>query len=53
MSVNAKKSLGSTVVLIFLGMPALYGGEKWLILLVPAAVLVWYGASPRFRTGRN
>ena len=53
MSADAKKSMGWTVVLIFLGMAALYGGSKWLALLIPAALLVWYGATPRFRTGRN
>jgi hypothetical protein len=53
MSTNSKKSMGSTVALILLGMAALYGGEKWLGLLIPAALLVWYGAIPRFRTGRN
>jgi hypothetical protein len=53
MSTNSKKSMGSTVALILLGMAALYGGEKWLSLLVPAALLVWYTAKPGLRTGRN
>jgi len=53
MSVNAKKSLGSTAVLILLGMAALYGGSKWLSLLIPAALLVWYGVGPVLRSGRN
>jgi len=53
MSTNSKKSMGWAVVLILLGMAALYGGEKWLSLLVPAALLVWYTAKPRLRTGRN
>ncbi len=53
MSMDAKKSMGWTVVLILLGMAAMYGGSKWLSVLIPAALLVWYTARPRFRTGRN
>lgn len=53
MSANSKKSMGSTVVLILLGMAALYGGSKWLGVLIPAALLVWYTARPLIRTGRN
>lgn len=53
MSANSRKSMGSTVILIFLGMAALYGGSKWLSLLIPAALLVWYTARPMIRTGRN
>jgi hypothetical protein len=53
MSVDAKKSMAWMVVLIVLGVGALYGGSKWLTLLVPAALLVWYAARPRLRTGRN
>jgi hypothetical protein len=53
MSMDAKKSMGWTVVLILLGMAALYGGLKWLSLLIPAALLVWYTVRPGLRTGRN
>jgi len=53
MSMDAKKSMGWTAVLILLGMAALYGGLKWLALLIPAALLVWYAARPGLRTGRN
>jgi len=53
MSMEAKKSMGWAVVLILLGMAALYGGSRWLTLLIPAALLVWYAAKPRLRTGRN
>jgi len=53
MSMDTKRSMGWTVVLIVLGMAALYGGSGWLSLLIPAALLVWYAARPRFRTGRN
>ena len=53
MSANSKKSLGSTILLIVLGVAALVGGAKWLVLLVPAALLVWYGTGPMLRGGRN
>jgi hypothetical protein len=45
--------MGWTFVLIFFGMAALYGGSKWLRLLIPAALLVWYAAKPSLRTGRD
>jgi hypothetical protein len=53
MSMDAKKSIGWMVILIAMGMVALFGGSKWLALLIPAALLVWYAAKPRLRTGRN
>jgi hypothetical protein len=53
MSANLKKSMGWTIVLVILGMAALYGGSKWLSLLIPAALLVWFAAKPTLRTGRN
>jgi hypothetical protein len=53
MSVDTKKSMGWTVVLILMGMAAIYGGSKWLALLIPAALLVCCTAKPRLRTGRN
>jgi hypothetical protein len=53
MTVNAKKSMGWTIVLILFGLIALFGGDQWLVLLIPAAILVWYAAKPMLRTGRN
>ncbi len=53
MTANSKRSMGWTIVLIVLGMAALYGGSKWLSLLVPAALLVWFTAKPSLKTGRN
>jgi hypothetical protein len=53
MSANSKKSMGWTILLIILGMAALYGGTKWLSLLIPAALFVWFTAKPTLRTGRN
>ena len=42
-----------TLILILLGIAALYGGSRWLTILIPAAILVWYGAGPALRGGRN
>ena len=53
MSADSKKSMGWTIVLILLGIVALVGGVKWLVLLIPAAVLIWYSAGPILRSGRN
>jgi hypothetical protein len=53
MSANAGKSIGGTVALILLGVIALVGGEKWLVELIPAAMLVWYGTGAALRRGRN
>jgi hypothetical protein len=53
MSVNSKQSVGWTLVLILLGVAALFAGAKWLVLLIPAATLIWYGVKPGLRSGRN
>jgi len=53
MSVNSKKSVGWSIVLMLLGVAALFAGANWLFLLIPVATLVWYGARPTLRSGRN
>jgi hypothetical protein len=53
MSKNSKTSLVWTTILILLGVIALFGGVKWAILLIPAAMLVWYIAAPMLGSGRN
>jgi len=53
MSANSKKSMSSTVLLILFGMAAFYGGARWLVLLIPAALLVWYGTGVALRGSRN
>jgi len=45
MSMNSKKSIAGTLVLILLGVLALFGGVKSLVILLPLAALVWYEAS--------
>jgi hypothetical protein len=53
MSAETKKSTGWMVVLMVLGVAALYADSKWLAILIPAALLVWHEASPVLRSGRN
>jgi len=53
MSANSKKSMGWTIVLILFGLVALFGGVKSLVVLIPAAMMVWYGVGPALRSGRN
>jgi hypothetical protein len=53
MSMKTKKSIGSTLILILLGLIALFAGPNWLGVLIPAALLVWYAASPALHSGRN
>jgi len=53
MSAEAKKHYGSMVVFLALGILALYGGPQLLLLLIPAAAVVWYRANPKLRSGRN
>ena len=45
MSADTKKGYGSTIALLIFGVLALYGGMRWLPVLVPAAALVWYAAA--------
>ena len=53
MRTNTKKSIGWTLVLVVLGLISLYGGETWLVVLIPLAMLVWYGTVPTLKSGRN
>jgi hypothetical protein len=53
MSAEAKTHYGSTLALLALGVLALYGGPTWLLVLVPAALLVWFAARPMLGSGRN
>lgn len=53
MSADAKRNYGLSLLLLGLGVLALYGGAHWLVLLIPAAALVWFAAVPKLRRGRN
>ena len=54
MSAQTKKSLGWTTVLIVFGLTALFAGMKVLIVLIPAALWIWYEiAQPMPHGDRN
>ena len=53
MSANRKKSMAAMAALMLLGVLVLLAGERSLVVLVPAAALVWHTVSPKLRTGRN
>jgi hypothetical protein len=54
MSAQSKKSLGWTTVLIVFGLVALFAGAKVLVVLIPAAWMIWYGiARPLLHGDRN
>ena len=53
MSLENKKSIALSVLLILLGTAAMFIGLSSLIVLVPAAAFVWYEARPVLRSGRN
>jgi hypothetical protein len=44
-SKEIKKGYGLTLVLLMFGVLAFYGGASWLLVLIPAAVLVWCAAN--------
>lgn len=53
MSMESKKSLSLAFILMLLGVFAMYAGLRSLIVLVPAAMLIWNEARPRLGSGRN
>jgi hypothetical protein len=50
---NYKRSMAWAILLVLLGLAAVYGGTRWLMLLIPLAILVWIGAKPALRGDRN
>jgi hypothetical protein len=54
MSAEMKTGYGSTIVMMILGLLALYCGAQWLVILIPSAALVWYAATRQApRKSRN
>ena len=54
MSADAKKVYGFTLLLMIMGVLALYGGAASLAILIPAAILVRYAAvGAEFKRSRN
>ena len=51
---NLRKTMTWAAALIVLGLLALVGGMKTLVLLLPAAAFVWYQSHhPMVHNGRN
>ena len=53
MTSRSKNSLFWSMLLVLFGLIAMVAGAKSLILLIPAATLVWYEARIMIRGGRN
>jgi len=53
MSAELKKSMAWSSVLIAFGVAALYSGIGFLVILVPAAILVYYGTAASIFRNRS
>jgi hypothetical protein len=53
MNTDVKKTMAAASALILLGVLVLLTGERSLIVLIPVAVLVWYGTAPKVHRSRN
>ena len=53
MTTRSKNSLLRAILLILLGVLALYVGTPWLIVIIPVATLLWYEDLNIIRSGRN
>lgn len=51
MTANSKKSIGGAIALLLFGLLALLGGAKWLGVLIPLALAVWYAVTPTVQSG--
>jgi len=53
MSKETRKGYGSAVILVMLGGLALYLGARWLLVLIPTAIIIWIGIEPVLGSRRN
>ena len=53
MRADAKTSTGRMLILMLLGIVALYADPRWLTILIPAALLVWFTNAPVFGSSRG
>jgi len=53
MSREAKEGYGSALAFVALGLLALCLGTRWLLVLIPMAIVVWLGIEPMLRRRRN
>ena len=51
MSRESKKSASRAIVLVLLGLLAFYGATRWLLVLIPLALMIWGMAGPAVRPG--
>jgi|HubBroStandDraft_2_1064218.scaffolds.fasta_scaffold1117116_2 hypothetical protein len=49
MKTKSNEALFFTASLVLLGLLSVYGGARWLALLVPAAVIIWLAVGIRCR----
>lgn len=49
----SKKSASAMLGLVALGLLALYAGPKSLFILIPSALMIWYGVPAVRRNGEN
>jgi hypothetical protein len=47
------KSAGGSIALIVFGIAAFFIDTKWLLILVAAALLIWYGTAPALTKERS
>jgi hypothetical protein len=53
MSAEARKSYGWTCILLLLGLIAFYGGAPWLLVVIPAAIVLWLSCPNGIGNTRN
>ena len=53
MTARSKNSILRATLLVLLGIVAIYLGTRSLILIIPAATLLWYQDLNILRSGRN
>jgi hypothetical protein len=53
MNMTSNESLCCTSLFVIFGIFALYGGGRWLGLLIPAAIVVWLTAIARCQARRS
>lgn len=49
MNTQSNKSCGWALILVALGLLALYAGPRALALLIPAALVVWFAVAETYR----
>ena len=53
MTRNTKKSIAASAALTLLGVLVLFAGEKSLVILIPAAIFIWYAGTRKLWRDQN